>query len=86
MNEAFKTLASIPLVVIAGGLSIVEIVLGVIYQLAKLIRQGFKLFTNVFLRICKEVYEPCRKATIKKENDKDEIEILTFDYEMEEES
>ena len=80
-----KTLLSIPVVIIVGAFAIVEIVFEVVYQLVKLLRRGFKLFTNWFLKRVEPIYKGGWKAQIK-EDDKDKIEILTFNYELEEES
>ncbi len=83
MKKGLKTLISIPLTFIVGGLAIIEILFEMIYQLVKLLRRGFKLFTNGFLKLIKPVYIGKWKATIKKENR--EVEIMTFDYELKEE-
>lgn len=84
MNKTLKTLLSIPVVIIVGVLAILEIVFEVVYQLVKLLRRGFKLFTNAFLKLAEPVYKGKWKAQIKENGDK-EIEIFTFNYEMEEE-
>ena len=85
-NKTLRTLISIPLTIIVGGLAIIEIMLEVIYQLVKLVKRAFKLGSNWFLEKIKPIYKGRWKAVIKQENDKDEVEIVTFDYELGEES
>lgn len=79
-----KTLLSIPATIMVGILGIVEILFEVIYQISKLLRRGFKLFSKWVLKLLKPMYVGKWKAQIK-EDDKDKIEIVTFDYEIEEE-
>ena len=79
-----KTLLSIPATIIVGVFGIVEILFEVIYQVVKLLRRGFKLFSKLVLKLLKPIYVGRWKAQIK-EDDKDKIEIITFDYEIEEE-
>lgn len=79
-----KTLLSIPVTIIVGVLAILEIVFEVVYQLVKLLRRGFKLFADWFLKMCEPIYKGGWKVKIKEDGD-NEIEILTFNYEMEEE-
>ena len=85
MSKTLKTLVSIPVVIIVGVLAILEIIFEVIYQLARLFRRGFKLFADAFLKMCEPIYKGKWKAKIKEDGD-NEIEILTFNYELEEES
>ena len=84
MSKTLKTLLSIPVVIIVGVLAILEIVFEVIYQLVKLLRRGFKSFADAYLKMCEPIYKGKWKARIK-EDGEDEIEILTFNYELEEE-
>lgn len=84
-NKTLKTLVSIPVVIIVGVLAILEVGFEVIYQLVKLARRGFKLFTDAFLKLVEPVYKGSWKVKIK-EDVENKIEILTFDYELEEES
>ncbi len=79
-----KTLLSIPVVIIVGVFAILEIVFEMVYQLVKLLRRGFKLFTDAFLKLVEPIYKGTWKAKIKEDGD-NEIEILTFNYELEEE-
>ena len=81
MKKSLKTIISVPLTIIIGGLAIIEIGFEVIYQLVKLLRRGYKLASNAFLKLVEPVYKGKWKAKI--DDDKD-IVILEFDYEMEE--
>jgi hypothetical protein len=83
MNKTLKTLLSIPVVIIVGVFAIIEIAFEVFYQLVKLVRRGFKLFTNAFIKLVEPMYKGGWKAKIKDDVD-NEIEIITVNYELEE--
>ena len=82
MKNLLKTLISIPLTIIIGGLAIIEIIFELIYQLVRLLRRVYKLGMNTFLKLVEPIYRGKWKAKVEDE-DKD-ITILEFNYEMEE--
>lgn len=79
-NRALKTLVSIPCVIVAGVVDIIGTVFEMIYQIVRLIRRLFKLFSNAVCKSIAPLYDDKVDYGIKKVNEENEVE--SKDYEI----
>lgn len=80
-NKLVKGLISVVGIVIFGVLSIVEIVIEIIYQLARLLKCGYRYCMNKILKWMRLIYE--NKPQTKEIEEKDSI--ITYEFDLNEE-
>lgn len=81
-----KGLLSLILMIIMGGLAIIEIYIEVVYQIIRLIKRGFDYTLNGLIKLIEPIYNGKLRIKFvhKPAKDSDEIKIYEFDYETEE--
>lgn len=67
-NEVVKTLVSIPCVIVVGIVDIVGTVFEMIFQIIRLLRWAFKLFSNAVFKSIEPLYKNKMDYGIKKAN------------------
>ena len=80
LRKLGKGLLTCILIIVMGGLNIVEIGIEVVYQLVRLFRRGFIYAVMQFLKLIKPIY----KGKLLLESRDDDMVILKFNYETEE--
>lgn len=80
LKKIGKGLLTCILIIVMGGLNIVEIGIEVVYQLVRMFRCGFGCAMMAFLKLIKPFYNG--KLLVMSQDE--DIKILKFDYETEE--
>lgn len=80
LKKFMKGLLSIVLLIIVGGLSIIEIGIEVVYQMIRLIRRGYGRFTAGLIHKIKPLYNGKIKLKVRHEEKTEDGEVKIYEF------